>query len=222
MKVTFLSHFIDTATPSYGNKDTIQLVSNTAITAGDTANTSGLIFSNNHIGTHVDVPKHFYDNGKTYTDIEPEEWYFESVDIIDIPCTEARLIGINDFQNAKIRHDVDFLIVRTGYEGKRENDAYWSAYPGIASEACEYLRKFYVSLRGIGFDFISLTSPQFKEEGKAAHRVLLEERLGKFIFIVEDMKIAHLNWVPQILLVSPLLVKDGNGGAVTIFGINSF
>ena len=63
MNVTILSHAIDIDTPSYGNKDRIGIVSNTAIVNGDTANTSELHFTNNHIGTHIDVPKHFFENG---------------------------------------------------------------------------------------------------------------------------------------------------------------
>ena len=221
MKVTVLTHPIDNETPSYGNRDLIRIASKSSITNGDTANTSELHFSNNHMGTHIDVPKHFFENGKSLTDIKPEEWFFESVSLIDITCEEARLISINDFKNAKIKNTVDFLIIRTGFELKRTEDIYWTDYPGIASEVCEYLRKTYTSLRGLGFDFISLTSPKFKEEGKAAHKALLDERLGKFVFIIEDMKINHLKEAPGMLLVSPLLIKHGNGGPVTVFGINS-
>lgn len=36
-------------------------------------------FINNHIGTHIDVQKHFFDNGMSITDINPEAWFFESV-----------------------------------------------------------------------------------------------------------------------------------------------
>jgi arylformamidase len=220
VNVTILSHAIDIDTPSYGNKDTIGIVSKTAIANGYTANTSELHFTNNHIGTHIDVPKHFFDTGITLTDVKPADWFFKSVCLIDIPCEEAKLVSINDLAEKEIEQTVDCLIIRTGYELCRTEEVYWSSYPGIASDACEYLRKTFPSLRCIGFDFISLTSPKFKEEGKAAHKVLLDERMEKFIFIIEDMKINHLKEAPGMLWVSPLLIKNGNGGPVTVFGIN--
>ncbi len=220
MKATFLTHPISSKTPSYGNRDFFFLKDKTRISAGDTANTTDIHFTNNHIGTHIDVPKHFYDNGKTITDVNPAEWIFETVSLIDIKCTSARLINVEDIRMARLKSEVDFLIIRTSYELRRDEESYWSDYPGIAPEACSYLRENFAALRGIGFDFISLTSPKFKEEGKAAHRILLDDSKGRFVLIVEDMKIDHLTEAPFILCVSPLLIQDGNGGPATVLAFN--
>ena len=221
MEPTFLNHPVTENTPSYGNRDKICLKPNTQIINGDTANTTEICITNNHIGTHVDVPKHFYDNGKTITDLAPKDWMFENISIVDIQCNQARLIEIKELKNQEISSETDFLIIRTGYEKKRDKEAYWNSYPSLSPAACEYLREEYVHLRGIGFDFISLTSPLFKEEGKEAHRILLEEKEGRFIFIVEDMKINHLLNEPNKLIMSPLLIEEGNGGLVTIFAYES-
>lgn len=216
MKATFLTHPIDSKTPSYGNRDFIFLKDKTCIPAGDTANTTDIHFTNNHIGTHIDVPKHFYENGKTITDLNPEEWIFQTVSLIDITCTSARLISEEDFRKAQIKPGVDFLIIRTSYGLRRGDESYWSDYPGIAPEASLYLRENFPALRGVGFDFISLTSPKFKDEGKAAHRILLDDSTGKFVLIVEDMKIDHLTEAPVMLCVAPLLLQNGNGGPATV------
>jgi arylformamidase len=215
----FLSHPLSGDTPSYANRDSVNIVPKSRIEDGETANTSTWELTNNHIGTHVDVPKHFYDNGKTLTDIKPEEWIFEPVTLIDIPCETARLIKTDDLKAANISPDAEFLIIRTGFEQQRQEDTYWNYYPGISSEACEFLRSNFPNIRGVGFDFISLTSPVNKEEGKKAHRVLLREDMGSFVFIVEDMKLSHLHTCPSKLLISPLLVEKGNGGPVTVFGL---
>ena len=62
-----LSHIISSNTPSYGNRDSVEIRSKSSIENGETANTSTWIFSNNHIGTHIDVPKHFSNDGmKTF------------------------------------------------------------------------------------------------------------------------------------------------------------
>ena len=219
MKVSYLSHSLTTDTPSYGNKDEVRLVQKSSISAGDTSNTTDLRLTNNHIGTHLDMPNHFYENGKTITDIDPSEWFFEKVGLIDIECEKGRLINEADFKTHEILVDTDFLIIRTGFEKFRDQDIYWNAYPGISEKACEYLRRNFANLRAVGFDFISLSSPLFKLEGKAAHRVLLDERAGSFILIIEDMKIAHLSKNPSKIIIAPLLLEKGNGGPVTILAL---
>lgn len=217
MEITYLSHPIDESTPSYGNRDEIILKAKSSISDGETANTTDIRITNNHIGTHIDVPKHFYDNGRTLTDVHPKEWFFENPTLIDIPCERGRLISEEDFMKANVHKNTDFLILRTGFEKFRLQDKYWNGYPGISEEACIYLRENFKNLRAIGFDFISLTSPLFKEEGKKAHLSFLDESSGRGIFIIEDMKIAHLNKNPEKVIISPLLLDNGNGGPVTIF-----
>lgn len=216
MKVTYLTHPINESTPSYGNRDRISLKPNNQISEGDTANTTEIHITNNHIGTHFDVPKHFYDDGKTITDIDPLEWVFDNVKLVDIECEKGRLIDIEDFEGFEIPHETDLLLIRTGFEKLRDSDLYWNAYPGISEKACEYLREAYPKLRAVGFDFISLTSPLFKLEGKAAHRALLDERKGSIVLIIEDMKIGHLNEDPKKIIMAPLLLDNGNGGPVTV------
>lgn len=216
MKVSYLSHPLTTDTPSYGNRDEVILDQKSSISAGDTSNTTDLRLTNNHIGTHFDVPNHFYENGKTITDIDPSDWFFEKIEIIDIECENGRLINEEDFKAHEIPLETDFLIIRTGFEKFRDQEVYWKAYPGISEKACEYLRSNFSYLRAVGLDFISLTSPLFKTEGKAAHKVFLEERAGSFIIIIEDMKVAHLSNNPDKIIIAPLLLDKGNGGPVTI------
>ena len=167
MHVQYLSHPLSEDTPSYGNRDKVILETKSSISEGDTSNTTDFRLTNNHIGTHIDVPKHFYDSGSTLTDVSPEDWIFNSVNLIDIPCENGRLIEKDDFESIRIKENVDFLIIRTGFEKMRKEDKYWNAYPGISEETCEYLRENFKQLRAVGFDFISLTSPLFKELRKS-------------------------------------------------------
>lgn len=219
MKVSYLSHSLTIDTPSYGNRDRVILDEKSSIAAGDTSNTTDVRLTNNHIGTHFDVPKHFFENGITITDIDPSDFFFECIKLIDIKCEKGRLIEIEDIKTHKIPDKTEFLIIRTGFENFRGQDVYWNAYPGITEKACEYLRGKLPKLRAIGFDFISLTSPIDKEQGKKAHEILLKKINDKFVIIVEDMKIAHLNnQVDNMsIIIAPMLIEGGNGGPVTIF-----
>lgn len=183
-KVSFiyLSHPLSAETPSYGNRDSVNITPKSLISEGETANTSTWILTNNHIGSHIDVPKHFYIDGKTLTDIEPHEWVFNKVSFINIPCEKGKLISEDDVAFQGIHEDTELLLIRTGFEQKRTNDVYWNGYPGLSPDLCRLLRSKYKKLRGIGFDFISLTSPLFKEAGKEAHRILLEEKETLYLF----------------------------------------
>jgi kynurenine formamidase len=70
----------------------------------------------------------------------------------------------------------------------------------------------------VGFDFISLTSWKFREEGKIAHQVLLDPNAEGFpICIIEDMSLNKINFKVRSIIVSPLFVKSTNGGPVTVF-----
>jgi kynurenine formamidase len=215
-----LSHPLSVDTPSYGNRDSVNIIPKSRIEDGETANTSTWTLTNNHIGTHIDVPKHFYTDGKTLTDIEPHEWVFNKVSFINIALEKGKLISEKDLDFNSIHDDTELLLIRTGFEQKRSDDVYWNGYPGLNPDMCRILRSKFKKLRGIGFDFISLTSPLFKEAGKEAHRILLEEKNGDFVFIIEDMKLSTLATSPEKVIILPTLVEKGNGGPVTALALS--
>jgi kynurenine formamidase len=213
-----LSHTLDSATPSYGNRDKISIQVNSAIKDGDTANTSRWIFSNNHIGTHIDVPRHFDDEGFGVSDIPVENLFFHAVELVDIPCNTARLIAENDFEALNINSKVDLLLIRTGYENVRDKEIYWNGNPGLIPELADYLRNKFTRLRCIGFDFISITSWKYRHAGRLAHKNFLTPDRGKrSILAIEDMSLKGIRQPVKKVIVAPIYVEDGNGGAVTVF-----
>ena len=62
-----LSHWIDGSSPTYGDQGGFNRESISSIKKGRTANSEFWSF-NNHIGTHIDFPKHFFDKGKSSSD----------------------------------------------------------------------------------------------------------------------------------------------------------
>ena len=123
--IRFLSHPYSENTPSYGDRDRVEITSNSSIGNGDTANSSRWLFTNNHIGTHVDVPYHFDPTGKKILDYTPEEWIFHKVALVDIPTEESCLIDGQDLANFSINSDIELLLIRTGYEKYRSKKKYW-------------------------------------------------------------------------------------------------
>ena len=216
-----LSHIIDFDTPSYGNRDKFIIEETSRITDGKSANSSKWMFSNNHLGTHVDVPKHFFDSGKTLTDYHPQEWIFKNVQLIDVPCDEAILIN-REHLEGKILENIDLLLIRTGYEQYRSIDKYWDDNPGLSPQLGFWLRKNF-NIKAVGFDFISLTSWKFRDEGKVAHRAFLDpDGDNQPIRIIEDMKLSEVDKDIKKLIVAPCIVKCGNGSPVTVFCVNDF
>ena len=214
-KYVLLSHILRQDTPSYGNRDRVIIRINSSIRGGETANSSCLVLSNNHIGTHIDVPRHFSDNGKKTMDYPIGDYIFEKCQILDVPCNAAKLISISDLTH--LREDVDLLLIRTGYEAKRGTEEYWKNNPGLAPSLAGCLREKCPNLRCVGFDFISVTSWQFRAEGRLAHKAFLApEDGGREIWAIEDMSLANAPERIEKVVVAPLLVEDGNGAAVTV------
>ena len=212
-----LSHVLKQDTPSYGNRDKVIIRVNSSIKAGETANSSCLVLSNNHIGTHIDVPRHFSIDGKRTVDYPIGDYVFEKCQVIDIPRSEACLIGPDDLKDLFIRPDIELLLIRTGIENLRGQDAYWNDNPGLAPELADYLRERFPMLRCVGFDFISVTSWKHRAEGRLAHKAFLApENDGKEIWAIEDMSLKDAPANIKLVIVAPLMVEDGNGTAVTV------
>lgn len=216
-KYVLLSHVLRQDTPSYGNRDKVVVRVNSTMKAGETANSSCWVFTNNHIGTHIDVPRHFSINGKKTTDYPIEDYVFDCCMVIDMPKNDACLLTPNDFEVFDIDEDVELLLVRTGYENLRGKDEYWNNNPGLSPNLAGYLRIRFPKLRCIGFDFISVTSWKHRDEGKLAHKEFLAPENGdREIWCIEDMSLTPAQGKLGRVVVSPLFVEDGNGACVTI------
>jgi arylformamidase len=215
----FLSHILTSQTPSYGNRDRFIVKPKSDIRKGDTANTSEWTFTNNHLGTHIDMPRHFCEKGFTYEDYKPEDFVFENVLLIDFPCESGLLICKKDL-NPVLPNlnncNPELLIIRTAYEKYREQDKYWNDNPGLHPELANYFREIFPNIRAVGFDFISITSWNFRQEGRLSHKAFLCPENNTPIWIIEDMALQNVKNELNKVIIAPLLVKDSNGGPVSI------
>jgi arylformamidase len=217
-KIIYLSHPYNDSTPSYGDRDQVEISPNSSIQSGETANSSRWVFTNNHIGTHVDVPYHFDLSGKEILDYAPREWIFNKVGLVDIHCEEAHLIEAQDLLDDSIDSDIELLLIRTGFERYRGGEKYWKDNPGISSKLPEYLRKQFPQLRCVGFDFISITSWRHRDIGRESHLAFLKPPENQCpLLAIEDMSLNNINGNIDWAIVSPLLIQNGNGSPVTVF-----
>lgn len=217
--IVFLSHPLTIDTPSYGDRDKLEITPNASIKAGASANTSRWVFTNNHMGTHIDTPYHFDENGKKTLDYEAAEWMFNKIAVVDIPCDNAKLIDAQDFEAIEIDSNIDLLLINTHYEKHRNADKYHNDNPGLAASLADYLRNRFPNLRCVGYDSISVTSWKYRPEGRLGHSAFLgPNELNRPILAIEDVSFAalknnrNLDWV----IVAPLRMACGNGGPVTM------
>ncbi len=212
----YLSYMLDDKTPVYGNGKTFSYKAERCMEKGDACNTAYLSFPN-HIGTHIDFPRHFVSNGKRLRDYPASFWYFRNVYLIYIPGVEpGRIIGTEDLKASSIPKDTELLLVKTGFGSLRQERMYWESNPAFSPELAGALREHCPVLRVMGFDSISLSSWLDRSLGRKAHRAFLDH--SRPILPLEDMNLAAVDetTVFRQVVVSPLSVAEADGSPCTV------
>lgn len=207
----FLSFPLAEDTPAYGGETgKISFKRIRSISNGDTSNNLYISFPN-HIGTHIDFPFHFSNEGKSGDTYTADFWLFNKVGLLVCPIEEIP----EKIQTLPV--DIEFLILKTGFGSKRAEQIYWSEQPVIPASYAGMLRQAFPNLRVFGFDMISLTSKLDRAEGKKAHIAFLLEHE---ILVVEDMKLNELYTTPMSVVISPLQIAGADGAPCSIIAIN--
>lgn len=217
--IIFLSYVLDKNTPTYGNRNKLIIEKKSDMAKGDVANDS-FINTTVHIGTHIDMPYHFYEDGQTIENFDADFWVFEKILFIDL---EAKELVIKDelIELLKGIEDIGYelLIVKTGICDIRNKKSFWSENFGFASEVYDYLIEKFPNIRVFGFDSISVSSFAHRMIGREAHRRFLNPK--KPILLLEDMDLrkidAHTNF--HKIIISPLRIAQCDGLPCTVFGI---
>lgn len=212
----YLSHFYNELTPGYGGKKNFSLQSERSIACGDKCNQFQMTIGN-HVGTHIDLPYHFYEQGKKLNDYSPESWFFRHIFCLEIAVKNNQLIFPSDLFKT-IPQETQCLLLKTGFEKYRSEDIYWAENPGVTDELAFYLKENFKKLRVIGFDFISATAYQNKAQGAIAHQAFLGDTGGPPILIVEDMSLINIKQGMDFesLAVAPWLIDRADGVPVTV------
>ncbi len=211
MNCTYLSYFINNDTPQYGGDKAIDIQQRSSISKGDSSN-STLLHLPNHVGTHIDFPKHFGDQGKTINDYDAGFWEFTQPFLLDYQADAEEVIDLA-VQLESIPKNTDFLLIRTGFKRFRGQEKYWNNNPGLAPELAERLRIHCPKLKAVGFDFISLSGYQNRMLGREAHREFLNKN---DILIIEDMDLQHLPESIVKVMALPLMIDQVDGCPITV------
>ncbi len=209
-KWIYLSHFLSETTPAYGNGESFKSVQRRSMERNDSCN-AGLWTMSNHLGTHIDCPRHFSKSGKTLSEYAADFWLFFSVVVVDIsPITPEQHIDLTVLPVENIPVDVDLLIVKTGFGKMRGDSMYWSSNPSFSPDLADALRERCPNLRAMGFDTISLSPWTDRDLGRQTHRAFLDTQ--RPILLIEDMDLTYLDRDTSVkqVIIGPLPVKDSD------------
>ena len=218
MTMRFLSYPIKKRMPVYGkaNKN-LEITPVKSLDKGDSYNVFKVNIEN-HFGTHVDCPAHFFKNGLRVNDYPAETWFFQSPFVLHLELRENQLVMPEDLSN-NIPVGIDLLLIKSGFYRFRGSKKYSNYNPGFAEETGKWLRATYPSVRAIGFDFISLSSYQNREEGRKAHHAFLNPKgINIPILIIEDMDLSgDLSGLSSVWIL-PLRIDRLDSSPCTVVG----
>jgi kynurenine formamidase len=217
--IKYLSYKLAKKVPAYGVPDAeVEIREGKSIAKGDICNTFWFGMQN-HWGTHVDCPAHFFDGGNTITDYSAGNWHFTQPQVLNVNLALGQILEKCDIEG-KLDNSADLLILKSGWGGFREQNTYSMQNPGITPEVGIWLRKEYPLIRAIGFDWVSLSSYANRDIGREAHRAFLNPSgEGNPILIIEDMDLTENMEDLKEVWVFPLRVEGMDSAPCTILGV---
>lgn len=228
----FLSYILEHATPSYGNRNKFCVEKKSSIRGGDPANDS-FMSTTVHIGTHIDMPYHFFENGQTIEDFPPNFWIFSGDEILflELDVVTENLV-IKDALLEKLKSikekfaeagesicNYRLLMVKTGICNIRGKDEFWNENFGFHPDIYDYLVENFPNIKIFGFDSISVSSFSNRMLGREAHKRFLNP--SKPILLLEDMDLRSIGagTLFKRIIVAPLRIARCDGLPCTIIGI---
>jgi len=182
-----------------------------------------------HYGTHLDAPAHFPTGRLTVEKIAPEKLFGPAI-VLDIRAEAEEnadyqlspgVIEAWEKRNGRIPPGA-IVILRTGWAARwpdvgryRNSDAKGEMhFPGFSVEAAKILLDRKIS--GLGCDTLSI-DPGNSKDFPVHHLVL-----GQEVYQLENLR--DLSGLPEtgaFLIVAPIKLEGGSGGAVRVFALVS-
>ena len=167
-----------------------------------------------HQGTHLDVPYHFFDDGKTVDQV-PLERFFGPARLVDL-APGTHLPAKTPITRSMLeKHADDFfpggkVIYRTGWDRMFGRPEFFADFPTLTLEAAQWIAQRRIGLLG-------MDTPTPSTEWKEVHWALLAK--GVEIVIVEGL--ANLDRLPPrfTLAAFPLNIKGRDGSPIRAVAI---
>jgi arylformamidase len=183
----------------YPGNPEIQISAQQSVAKGASANVSQLSFGS-HTGTHVDAPKHFFDDGAGVDQLP-----------LDVLMGPAVLIAVADevmtVTETELRkhelHGHTRVLIKTRNSGFIQHKPFVRDYTYLAPDGASYLVSLGVKL--VGVDYLSVE--QFHSGHHRTHRTLLEHG----VIIIEGLDLSRPPMGPDELRCLPLRLAGLDG-----------
>lgn len=204
--------------PVYGGSASLDINPIKSIAHGDSANVFSFTLEN-HWGTHIDCPAHFFEKGQNIIDYPPEFWVFRHPLIIDVDLKPGELLRCSGWTDA-ITLGIDIILFKSEWGKLRKTEEYGIDNPGIHPEVGFFLRGTYPSVRAVGIDWVSISSFKNRETGRHAHRSFLNpDGINNPMLIIEDMDLSYDLRGLREVWVAPLRVEGIDSAPCTVIGV---
>jgi arylformamidase len=183
----------------YPGNPPIQIAPQQAIAKGGSSNVSSVAFGS-HTGTHVDAPKHFFDDGMAVDALPLDVLMGPAMLVCMQPDVMA--VGEQHLRMFELKGHTRILIA-TRNSGFIRDGGFVGDYTYLAPDGAAYLAALGVKL--VGIDYLSVE--QFHSGHHQTHRTLLE----RGIVIVEGLDLSQPAMGPYELVVLPLRLVGLDG-----------
>lgn len=218
-RLVYLSYPLRSVNPAYGQEQCAMEISPVkSMAAGDSCNVFRIGLEN-HWGTHVDGPRHFFNEGPEIAAYAADFWFFSSPQLIHVDVSPGQIIGCREIAPL-LCAQADLLLICSGWGRFRHEPLYSRQNPGLDPELGRLIRRDYPGIRAIGLDFISVSSYMHRDLGRESHRAFLAPVGGNApLVIIEDMDLsADLSGLSAVW-IAPLRVEGIDSAPCTAVGI---
>jgi kynurenine formamidase len=217
MEYKYLSHTLTDHIPAYGGTVSLDLQSVKALSRGDSANVYEFSMQN-HWGTHIDAPNHFFEQGRRIVDYPAETWLFQSPQIVPVDLKPGEILNIDDWSN-HLNDNTDILLFKSGWTAFRDRSVYCMENPGLHPNVGFFIRKQFPGIRAVGVDWVSISSYRHRKLGRESHRAFLDpEGENDPVFLIEDLNLSiDLECLTQLMVV-PLFIEGMDSAPCTVLG----
>ena len=203
MKLIDITVPVEATVPVYPGNTPFTLEAIKRVARGDSSNVSTIHMSA-HSGTHIDAPRHFFDDGPGVEGL-PLEMLMGRARVIEL--TTRKGIVPDDFAGLDLSEDVRLLI-------KTANSRLWGSpefhkdYVGVTEAGAKFLVERGVKV--VGVDYLSVE--QFKTPGAPAHHVLL----GSGTIVIEGLNLRDVEPGIYDMICLPLRIVGADGAPARV------
>ena len=163
--------------------------------------TTSNISMSSHTGTHIDAPHHFFNDGITIDEINPE-LFIGSTYVAEILDHDEQ-IGEKQIENITIPNGISRILFKTNNSTLWKKHEVQSNFTSLSLYAAEWLINNNIQL--VGIDYLSVDT--FTTSSFPIHQKLLKNN----VIILEGLDLSRISQGIYTLICFPLNIISGDG-----------